>query len=296
MENWKKSRADYLFDYANTTFFLIVLIAIMYPLYFMFISSISSPDSVNAGNVWIFPKDISFEGYLEIFSEHRIWRAYENSIFYTIAGTIVNVLLTVTAGYALSRKDLVGRNVFMIFFIVTMFFNGGLIPTYLLVKKMGMVNTVWALILPNAVSVFQLIIVRTFFQSTISDELLEAAMMDGCSNTRFFFRIVVPLSLPIIAVIVLFNAVAHWNSYFNALIYIRSANLQPLQVVIREILIQNQVQQATNASIEELLEQQKLAELVKYGVVIVSSLPVLVLYPFLQKYFVKGMMIGSVKG
>jgi putative aldouronate transport system permease protein len=296
LENWKRSRADLAFDTVNVLFFTLLLLIVIYPIYFILISSVSSPDSVNSGQVWLLPQEVSWDGYMKLLKEKRLWNGYENSIVYTLVGTAINVVLTIMAGYALSRKDLIYRNAITIFFIVTMFFNGGLIPTYLLVKGLGMVNTIWALVLPGAVSVFQLIIVRTFFQSTIPDELLEAAVMDGSSNTRFFLSIVLPLSLPIIAVIVLFNAVAHWNSYFNALIYIRTSSMQPLQVILRELLIQNESAQAVNAPIEELLEQQKLAEQYKYAIVIVASLPVLVLYPFLQKYFVKGMMIGSVKG
>lgn len=290
-----KSFGDRAFDTFNVLFFLIMLFLVLYPLYFMVISSFSDPAEVNAGNVWFYPKGIDFSGYQTIFEHSQLWLGYRNSIVYTALGTALNVLLTITGGYALSRKDLAGRNVFTLLIVFTMFFNGGLIPTYLVVKDLGMLDTMWALIVPNAITVYNLIIVRTFFQQTIPDELLEAANMDGCGNMRFFLKIVLPLSKPIIAVVVLFCAVAHWNAYFPALIYLSKEHLYPLQLVLREILIMSQAQDMA-MSPEDMMDQQNLAELIKYGVIIIASLPVLVLYPFLQKYFVKGIMIGSIKG
>ncbi|CAM4116173.1 carbohydrate ABC transporter permease [Lederbergia lenta] len=293
-----RTRGDKIFDYANVTFFLIILFITIYPLYFMLIASFSSPDSVNNGEIWLWPKDITFEGYKMIFEHEKIWTGYKNSIIYTVVGTLVNVVLTITGGYALSRKDLVGRNVFMFFIVFTMFFSGGMIPNYLLVKDLGMVNTLWAMVIPNAISVFNLIIVRTFFQSTIPDELLEAAKVDGCSDWKFFLKIVLPISTPIIAVMVLFSAVGHWNTYFSALIYLRDSNLFPLQLVLRDVLILTQAQEVmdSGALMEGNAELQNVSELIKYGVVIIASLPVLILYPFVQKHFVKGVMIGSIKG
>lgn len=293
-----RSRGDKIFDYANVTFFLIILFITIYPLYFMLIASFSSPDSVNNGEIWFWPKDITFEGYKMIFEHDKIWTGYKNSLIYTVVGTSVNVILTITGGYALSRKDLLGRNVFMFFIVFTMFFSGGMIPNYLLVKDLGMVNTIWAMVIPNAISVFNLIIVRTFFQSTIPDELLEAAKVDGCSDWKFFLKIVLPISTPIIAVMVLFSAVGHWNTYFSALIYLRDSNLFPLQLVLRDVLILTQAQEVmdSGALMEGNAELQNVSELIKYGVVIIASLPVLILYPFVQKHFVKGVMIGSIKG
>jgi putative aldouronate transport system permease protein len=290
-----KSTGDKLFDTVNTSFFVILLLIVLYPLYFIIISSFSDPVAVNSGDVWLFPKDVTLKGYFAIFEHEKIWLGYRNSILYTSLGTLINVCLTITGGYALSRKDLAGRNMIVMWIAFTMFFNGGLIPTYLVVKSLGMLDTVWALIIPNAITVYNLIIVRTFFQQTIPDELLEAAGIDGCGNTKFFLQIVIPLSKPIIAVIVLFSAVMHWNAYFPALIYLRDEGLYPLQLVLREILIMNEAQDMAMDP-TELMESQDLAELIKYGVIIVASLPVLVLYPFLQKYFVKGIMIGSIKG
>lgn len=292
----RKSKADLAFDICNFTLLSLVLVAVLYPLYIVVISSFSDPDLVNSGKVWLFPQGITFEGYKRIFSDQSIWLGYRNSLLYMTLGTTINVVLTITAGYSLSRSDLAGRHVFMFLITFTMFFGGGMIPSYLLVKELGMVNTMWALIIPGAVGAYNIIIVRTFFQSTIPNELLEAAQVDGCSNTRFFLRIVLPLSVPIIAVIVLFSAVGHWNTYFQALIYIRNEELYPLQLILRKILIVNESQDQMLANLTDMTEQQRIADLMKYGVIIVASLPMLILYPFLQKYFVKGVMIGSIKG
>lgn len=291
-----RSRNDKIFDLLNTLFFIVVSLIVIYPLYFMFIASFSNPDAVNTGQTFLWPKDITLNGYKEIFSNSRIWTGYKNSVIYALLSMIIRTSLTITAGYALSRKDLVGRNFFMMMIIFTMFFGGGLIPTYLIVRDLDMINTVWAMIIPGAVSAYNLIIVKTFFQQTIPDELLEASAIDGCSNIRFFTRIVLPLSLPIIAVIALFSAVQEWNSYFSALIYLRDAELHPLQLILRDILVQNQAQDLLSEDAVEAMQRQKAAEQIKYGVIIVSSVPMLILYPFLQRFFIKGVMIGSVKG
>ncbi|MDQ8737153.1 carbohydrate ABC transporter permease [Paenibacillus sp. LHD-38] len=299
MNTVSRTKGDKIFDFANTAFFVIVLLATIYPLYFMLIASISHPAAVNNGEIWIWPKDITFEGYKMILEHDKLWNGYKNSIIYTVVGTAINILLTITGGYALSRKDLVGRNVFMFFITFTMFFGGGMIPSYLLVKDLGMVNTMWALVIPGAISAYNLIIVKTFFQSTIPDELLDAGIVDGCTNWRFLLSVVLPLSKAIIAVMVLFYAVGHWNTYFSALIYLRDADLYPLQLVLREVLILTQAQEVfenSGALMEGSLEMQNLSGLIKYGIVIVASLPMLILYPFVQKHFVKGVMIGSIKG
>ncbi|WP_281890619.1 carbohydrate ABC transporter permease [Paenibacillus sp. YYML68] len=296
MDTWNRSRVDRLFDWFNIAFFCVLLFIVIYPIYFIIIASISNPDLVNAGKIAFIPREISWIGYERILGDAEVWNGYKNSLIYTVLGTIFRVTLTITGGYALSRRDLPLSGPIMMLILFTMFFNGGLIPTYLLVKELGMVNTIWAMIIPGAVSVYQLIIVRTFFQSTIPQEMLEAAMMDGCGNFKFFLRMVLPLSLPIIAVIVLFNAVAMWNSYFQALIYLNDVALHPLQIVLRKILIISEAQMDMIDVSADAAEEQKVAELIKYGMVVVSSLPVLILYPFLQRYFVKGVMIGSVKG
>ncbi|GGD13202.1 carbohydrate ABC transporter permease [Pontibacillus salipaludis] len=292
----RKSREDKIFDVLNLFLLSGLMLVVLYPLYFVVIASISNPDYVYNGEVWLYPKDITFEGYQRIFQDGRIWTGYKNTVIYTLVGTFVNVALTLMAAYALSRKDLAGRNFFMFMFLFTMFFSGGLIPTYLVVKNLGLVNTMWALILPKAVAVWNLIVAKTFFQSTIPDELLESAQMDGCSNTKFFWKIVLPLSKPIVAVMVLFYAVTHWNSFFDALIYLNDEELYPLQLVLRSILIQNEASASMLGDVESFAAQQRIADLIKYGVIIVAAVPLLILYPFIQKYFVKGAMIGSIKG
>lgn len=292
----RRSKEDKIFDLINIFLVAIMVILVVYPLYFIVIASISNPNLIYEGKVWLLPKDITFEGYQRIFSDSKIWLGYKNSIIYTFVGTIVNVSCTLMAAYALSRRDLYGRNLIMFLFLFTMFFSGGLIPTYLVVKNLGLLNTMWALILPKAVAVWNVIVARTFFQTTIPNELLEAAKIDGCSDAKFFWKIVLPLSKPIVAVMVLFYAVGHWNSYFDALIYLNNEDLYPLQLILRNILIQNEASTQMMSDIDSLAAKQRVSELIKYGVIIVASIPLLVLYPFVQKYFVKGVMIGGIKG
>ncbi|MCM3575588.1 carbohydrate ABC transporter permease [Mesobacillus subterraneus] len=295
-KNSRRSKEDRVFDLINVILVAIITVMVIYPLYFIVIASISDPNMIYAGKVWLWPKEITFEGYERIFRDNKIWIGYKNSIIYTFVGTIVNVSFTLMAAYALSRKDLYGRNIIMVFFLFTMFFSGGLIPTYLVVKNLGLLNTMWALILPKAVAVWNVIVARTYFQTTIPDELLEAAKIDGCTNAKFFWKIVLPLSKPIVAVMVLFYAVGHWNSYFDALIYLNNENLYPLQLILRNILIQNESAAQMVRDVSSYAAQQRVAELIKYGVIIVASVPLLIVYPFVQKYFVKGVMIGGVKG
>jgi len=287
---------DKMFGYIVYALLAVVLAAVLYPLLFVLSASISDPGKVVNGEVWLFPKEITFRGYEKVFQNNDILAGYANTILYTVAGTCVNVVMTILAAYPLSRKDLPGRGVFTALFVFTMFFSGGLIPTYLLVKSLGMVNTMWALIIPNAVAVWNIIIMRTFFQQSIPGEIQESAQMDGCSNLRTLVSVVLPLSLPILAVMTLFYSVAHWNSYFSALIYITDRKLYPLQLVLREILIQSNMSDMLQSSEESLAKSIMEAESIKYAVVIVANLPVLMLYPFLQRYFVKGLVIGAVKG
>lgn len=291
-----KSTADKWFDALNILVLSGFALSILYPLYFVVIASISEPDQIYAGNVWLWPKGVTLEGYSRILSDPQIWSGYGNSILYAAASALISVSLTIGAAYPLSRKDFYGRNTFMLFFVFTMFFSGGLIPTYLLVKNLGMVNTIWSVILPSAVDAFGIIIARTFFQSTIPDELREAAFMDGCRNTRFLWSVVIPLSKPIIAVLVLFAVVRQWNGFFDALIYLENEKLYPLQLVLRNILIQSQPIGDMVSDIDSLLAKQRVSELIKYGVILIAAGPLLILYPFLQRYFVKGVLIGSVKG
>ena len=291
-----KSKEDKIFDTVNFIFLTLICLAVLYPLYFVVIASISNPDLVYNGSVWLLPKEITFEGYKRIFSDPKIWLGYKNTIIYTVLGTAVQVSLTLMAAYALSRKDLYGKSFFMLMILFTMFFSGGLIPTYLVVKDLGMLNTMWAMIIPKAIAVWNLIVARSFFESSIPNELLEAGKIDGCSNTRFFLKIVLPLSKPIIAVMVLFYSVGNWNSYFDALIYLNDESLYPLQLILRNILIQNQLSVQMLSDLDNLAAQQHVGEIIKYGVIIVAAIPLLIVYPFVQKYFVKGVLIGGVKG
>lgn len=294
----KKTRADKVFDIVNFILLLIIGLIILYPLYFVVIASISDPNAVNKGQVVFFPKGATLMGYSRLFQDKTIWTGYRNTFLYTLAGTTLDVIVTVCAAYGLSRKELVGRSILMKYFIFTMYFSGGLIPLYVQVNNLGLYNTPWVLILLGTVSVYNLIIARSFFESTIPQELLEAAKLDGCSDFRFFASIAVPLSTSIIAVLVVYYGVGHWNQYFNALIFISKQKYYPLQVVLREILIQSRQTESviSEGDIAEMMEKNKYAELIKFGVIVVSSLPVMVLYPFAQKFFVKGVMLGAVKG
>ena len=289
------SPADRIFDILNYVFLTLCLLIVAYPLYFIVIASVSDPTAVYAGKVILWPARFPLEGYQRILDYESFFTGYRNTVIYTVVGTAVNVLITIPGAYALSRKDLVGRNFFMMGVTFTMIFSGGLIPTYLLVISLNLYNTMWALILPVAVSAWNLIVARTFFQQTIPDELLEAATLDGAGNTQFFLRVVLPLSKSIIAVMVLFYAVNHWNSYFNALIYLKSAEKYPLQLVLRNILFENSLGDMVEDA-STLALQQRLGDLIKYGIIIASSLPLLILYPFLQRFFIQGVMIGAVKG
>lgn len=292
----RRSKEDLIFDIFNFGILAIITIMVLYPLYFMMIASISDPNFVANGKVILLPKNITIEGYKKILEYKAIWTGYGNTIIYSVVGAVISVILTITFAYPLSRKDFWGRQFFMIIVLITMFFNGGMIPTYLVVRKLGMINTIWAMVLPNAVTAFNIIITRTFLNITIPDELREAAAIDGCSDLVFFIKIVVPLSKPIIAVLALFTIVGQWNGFFDALLYLTKEQSYPLQLILRNILIQSQSVNQLTESAATIAAQQRQAELMKYGVIIVSSLPLLVLYPFLQKYFAKGVMVGSVKG
>ncbi|MCL2832262.1 MAG: carbohydrate ABC transporter permease [Treponema sp.] len=297
MKRIKQTGSDLAFDIVNTFLLILVLIVIIYPLYVVLISSVSSAQAVNAGEVRFRPVDFSWQGYILILQGSDIWIGYRNTILYTFFGTLLNLTVTLLAGYSLSRKDLKGRGIFMAFFVFTMYFSGGLIPTYILVNKIGLYNTPYVLIVIAAMSVYNLIIARTFFQMTIPQELLESAFMDGCGNFKFFIKIVLPLSSALVAVLALYYGQAHWNNFFNALIYLSKRTLYPLQLFLRNILVMNQnINMESGASPEEVEIRLQYAETIKYGLIVLASFPVLVVYPFLQKYFVKGVMIGSIKG
>ncbi|MEC0207281.1 carbohydrate ABC transporter permease [Paenibacillus lautus] len=295
----RKLRSDRVFEIINFIFLFFILIIVLYPLVYVISASISDPVYVNQGTMWLYPRGITFEGYQRVFQNPEIWSGYRNTILYTVAGTAINLLFTIPGAYALSRKDLKGRGIMMGLIVFTMFFGGGLIPSFLLVSWLGMLNTVWALLIPNAVAVYNLIICRTFFQTNIPKELQESAEIDGCSNTVLFLKIVLPLSAPIIAVMALYYGVTHWNSYFSAIIYLKDRSLYPLQLMLREILVQNQMNDTmlmTGDDMEAMAKQARIADIIKYAVMIVSSLPIIVIYPFMQRFFMKGVLIGSVKG
>ena len=293
----KETYQDRIFDIINTTVILIFFLTILYPLIYILSASFSSGYAVITGKVWLWPVDFSLEGYSTIFKHKLIVSGFRNALIYMISGTCINIVVTILAAYPLSRRDFFGRNFFMFLFVFTMLFNGGLIPSYLLIKNLGMVNTRWVMIVPNALAVWNVIITRTYFQTSIPGELLEAAQLDGCSDFYFLYRIVIPLSTPIIAVITLFYAVGHWNSFFQAFIYLNDPSLFPLQLVLRDILIENQLSSEMISLDPEVLAQKEyLRDLLKYSLIVVASVPVLILYPFIQRYFVKGVMIGSLKG
>lgn len=290
----RETGSDKVFNIVVTIIATVALAVALYPIYFVIIASISSPDAVSSGLVWVLPKEITFQGYEEVLTDSRIWSGYRNTIFYTVAGTGLSLLFTLPAAYALSRKDFKYRNFFMMIMTFTMFFSGGLIPTYLLIQKLNLDNTFWVMILPFCINVYNLIISRTFFARSIPDELLDAAQIDGCNDFSFFAKIVLPLSKAIIAVIGLYYAVAQWNEFFKALIYLKDKALQPLQIVLRDILIANQAFEESAA--EGVAEAMNLFDLIKYAAIIVSTIPIIMVYPFIQKYFTKGVMIGAIKG
>jgi putative aldouronate transport system permease protein len=301
MENFKsRSRGDRIFDTIDFILLTLVFLVVAYPLYFIMISSISDPVVVARGEVTLVPVGFTLDGYIRVFRESTVMRGFMNSLLYTFVGVSVNLLLTLPTSYALSRKDFFFGRPIMVFYMLTMFVSGGLMPTYLVVKGTGLMDSMWALIIPGALTVYNMIVARTFFKTNIPGELLEAAKLDGCGNTRFFLHIVLPLSSAIVAILVLYYGVAHWNSYFNALLYITDREKWPLQLELRSILLQNSLSQSKSVmSAAELAEKKRLealVEMMKYSLIIVSSIPVMILYPFVQKHFVKGVTIGSVKG
>lgn len=292
----KDSGIDNVFNILNNVFLLICLLIVLFPLIYIVAASLSSPQALMANKVWLWPVDFDLMSYEAVFKNESIGAGYINSIIYLVLGTFISVSLTLLLAYPLSRKEFFGRNLLTKFIMLTMLFSGGLIPLYLQVRDLGLYNTRWAVILPNAVSVLNVIIARSFLQEVITDELYDAAQIDGCSDFKFFFTIVVPLSGAVIAVLSLFYAVVIWNSYFDAFIFLQDSELYPLQIVLRNILLVNKIDPSLVLEVSLGSRIQGLYETIKYSVIVVSTLPLLVLYPFVQKYFVKGAMIGSLKG
>lgn len=289
---------DLVFDILVYVLATLALLIVLLPLMNVISCSFSSGRMVQTGRVGIFPKEFTLDAYKMVYGYRDIWTGYRNTIFYTVVGTVLNVVFTVLMAYPLSRKDLMGRGIVMKLMVFTMMFSGGLIPNYILVKDLHLINTAWSLWLPGLISVYNVIVMKTFFQTTIPDELLEAAQIDGCTNRKFLWMVVIPLSHTILAVMVLLYAVGHWNNYFSAMLYLNQENKYPLQIFLRDILISTQIDMSamTGAGVQEMLKRLEMQILMKYALIVVSSVPVFLMYPFVQKYLVKGVMIGSVKG
>lgn len=288
----RESKGDRIFGFVVTALLILFSSIIIFPLLHIVAGSFSDPMALLRGEVSIFPVGFTTEMYEKVFKNESLWEGFRNTVFYTVLGTTISIILTACAAYPLSRSDFYGKNVFTMLFIFTMFFTGGMIPTYLVVKELNMLNSVWAMVLPSAVSTYNLIIMRTFFQNTIPTELTDAASIDGCNDLGIFFRIVLPLSAPIIAVMVLFYGVAQWNSWFLALLYLGERDMYPLQMVLRDILIESDMSNISGSA----SDVEIIGDGLKYATMVISTLPIICLYPFIQKYFVKGVMIGAVKG
>ena len=271
------------------------MLAVLYPLVYILSASFSSAEAITSGRMWLYPVDFSLVGYKYILKYDAIWLGYRNTLLYTFAGTLINVAMTMTCAYGLSRRGMRGRRFFTMLFTFTMIFSGGMIPNYLLMKDLRLLNTVWCMLLPGAISAYNLIVAKTFIENSIPGDLLEAARIDGCSDVRFFFSIVLPLSKAILAVLLLMYAAAHWNAYFNAFLYLTDKKLYPLQIFLRQILVQSNMS-ADMLDPEAMAQMQTLQQILKYAVIVVSTAPMLCLYPFVQKYFRQGVMIGSIKG
>ena len=295
-----KFKDDLIFNLIVMILLTIFLLSVAYPLYFIIIASFSDPSLVGSGQVVLYPRGFTLEAYKKVLEYKAIWIGYRNTTIYTVFFTFLSLFMTMTAGYGLSRKNIPGKGIIMGYMTFTMFFNGGLIPTYLLMRSIRLEGNPIIIILMGSVSVYNIIITRTFLQSNIPDELFEAATMDGCNHFRFFGTIVLPLSPAIIAVMVLFAAVSQWNSWFNAMIYLRNQNQMPLQLILRNIIVSSQAflreMQMDTISNDDIARTTLLAESMKYAVIIVATLPVMIMYPFIQNYFIKGVMIGSIKG
>ncbi|MCL2479262.1 MAG: carbohydrate ABC transporter permease [Treponema sp.] len=293
IRNTGEDRVFYIFVFVILGFLFLV---VLYPMIYVISSSFSSPWAVSTGRVVLWPVDLSLEGYKAVFTNNMIGIGYMNTVIYTICGTLINVFMTVLAAYPLACPRLPGKKIFMFLFTFTMLFSGGMIPSYILIRTLGMLNTRWAMVIPGAIGVYEMIITRTFFMSSIPAELQEAAEIDGASDIQYMLHCVLPLSKAVLAVITLYFAVGHWNAYFNAFLYLTNKNLFPLQIVLRDILLSNMIDPTVTMDETLLAAKLGMADLLKYALIIVSSLPVMMIYPFIQKYFIQGVMIGSLKG
>ena len=298
----KLSRSDRIFNWINGALLFVITLVMLYPLYFVLIASLSEPNAVVKGEVMFLPRGFQLTAYRNVLKEASVWIGYRNTIVYTVLGTLYNLALTIPAAYVLSKRQLPGRGLLMGYFFITMYFSGGMIPSYIQIKSLNLLNTPWVLIIGAGVNCWNLIVTRQFFSNTIPEELYESAEIDGASDLRAFLRIAAPLAAPIIAVMALFYAVGHWNSYYSALLYVRKSDYFPLQLVLRNILISNEMALANvmldgdTEAIAAAAQKAYMAEAMKYALIFIASAPMLCVYPFVQKYFVKGVMIGSVKG
>lgn len=292
----KTGKKDTVFYVLVYTLVLLLTLIVLYPIVYVISASFSSGEAVAAGRVWLWPVDFSVEAYKAIFNYSDLWIGYRNTIFYTVVGTVLNVVVTLLCAYPMARKGLVGGRAISFLFVFTMMFGGGMIPNYLLVDGLGMTDTIWAMLIPGTMSVYNMLVARNYIQSNIAGELLEASIVDGCNDYRFFSDIVIPLSKPIIAVLALWYAVGHWNSYFSAFLYLTNKELYPLQIYLREILVQSKVDTSVVSGSLDALQMANMKQLMKYAVIVVSTVPLFSLYPFVQKHFTKGVMVGSVKG
>jgi putative aldouronate transport system permease protein len=293
----KQSKLDKVMLFMNNVVLVIIVLAVLIPLVYVLVASVTNPTTLINSGISLNPTQWTFQGYSRVFKDGSLLLGFRNSLFYSVTYAAISVVFTLFAGYPLSRSDFVGKKFIMTIFVITMFFSGGLIPTYLLVKNLNMLDTVWSIILPGSISVWNIILCRTYFQG-IPKELREAAIVDGSSDMQYFFKILLPLCKPIIAVLVLYQFVAQWNSYFDAMIYLKSAAMQPLQIILRSILVQMQPNPAMMGagSAQDTAQRQQLSELLKYACIVISSLPLLLMYPFFQKYFEQGVLAGSIKG
>ncbi len=290
----RNNMVSLLFDKIIIFFLLIISVITLYPFIYIISMSISDADAVLAQEVWLLPKGFSLGSYHMVFENSAIWMSYGNTLWYTLVGTIINLIFTLMGAYALSRREFFARDGIMIYVAITMFFSGGLIPTFILVNNLGLYNTRWAMVLPGAISAWNLIVARTYFQSSIPDSLPESAKLDGCNDIGIFIKIILPLSTPIIAVLIIFYGVGHWNAWFNAVLYLSDSTLHPLQLFLRKILLMNSPD-LLEEGMDDAFERLAYAIQLKYASIIVSTLPIICIYPFVQKYFVKGVMLGAIK-
>lgn len=296
MNHIRSSAGDSFFYGFCYVIVAVLAVSVLYPIIYVLSASFSSPGALAAGKVWLWPVDFSLDGYRAVFNYQKVWLGYRNTIFYVIVGTTIDVSVTLICAYPMARKTLPGRGIFMGYFTFTMLFGGGMIPSYMLIKNLGIFNTVWAILLPGAMSVYNMIVTRTFIINNISDELMDATRIDGCDDFRCFTYIILPLSKAIIAVLTLWYAVGHWNAYFGAFLYLKDYRLYPLQIFLKDVLVANEFSADDMMDPETIIAMQNMKLLLKYGLIMVSIVPMFTFYPFVQKYFVKGVTIGSVKG